>query len=169
MSHLLAIVGEANGIGAQTLMVPAVEGAIVEASSHAEPIALAIEGDQRGKDDIDGRLEHDALAIKLRFGNAKLVATHRRVWLIIEKQQMPLAEGMQYRQTDGDLPLPAPLDDALSLQFAIAGQIEGHTFGMADQGVLGKLFDQSVRRLLLLFAGESTPGGAHLFTDELTL
>ena len=77
--------GYPDGVGAQALMMPAAECAVIEASTHTQAVPLSIKGNEWGEDDIDGRFEDNSLAVKCRFGNTKLVKAHRSIGLIIDE------------------------------------------------------------------------------------
>jgi len=55
--------------------MPDGEGAIVVAAPHAEAIAIAIEGDQRGANKVEGAVGHHLLHIQLGLFDAVAIRT----------------------------------------------------------------------------------------------
>ena len=116
------------------------EVAVVEAAAHPQPMSRFVECDQWRKDDgrrngFDGGRFADAEAVRAQCSAAPV------------RREGQLA-ALDRRQRHGDALLPAGLDDALQVHFAVLGHVGGNHVLWADAG-------QNVagddRRVLALF------------------
>src|SRR5690606_13267259 len=115
------------------------EGAIVEASAHAQAVSLLVEADQRQEYQVQSPGSGLQAAVGLRFADAETVACPALATdqpLETHAIGRPFAE---YRQV-AVLAHPAGLfHQCGGVYLAIIGQIEGDVPAAAEQGVLGKL------------------------------
>ena len=138
------------------------EGAVIEATAHAQAIAFRVKGDERQEDHIE-RPRHDVLSMpQERFGYAKTVVDQSGSRFKGGEPETVAGTCSEDRQVGALAGLQCQMEQGGGIDFASAGKIEGDTVAVSEGFVVACEAQQSKAVPFEGLSGQSPTLVAHL-------